>query len=129
MDVTSPTEKFSHPVPQKTCKDSSGWPETGHYLLPKVQISFHAAVEYIWTRESKTEKETSINIYFAPLQLLSFSKTGRIHLSFMFMMNSPLQSMVVVTSTHFTLELHWKYQYSQEKYQEAGASIEILLLK
>lgn len=43
-------------------------------------------------------------------------------------MTSTLQSMVVVTSTHFTLELHWKCQYSLEKYQEAGASMEILPL-
>lgn len=110
-----------------TCKDSGGWclTDTRHYLLPELQIP--VAVEHIWTRESKKEK--SINIYLISLQLLSFSKTYRIHLSFIFMITSTLQSMVVVTSTHFTLELHWKCQYSLEKYQEAGASMEILPLK
>lgn len=102
---------------RETCKDSSGLclTDTSHYLLPKLQISFHAAVEYIWTRESKKE-ETSINIYVASLQLLSFSKTYGIHLSLLLLMTSTLQSMVVVTPTHFTLELHWKCQYLLEKY-------------
>lgn len=82
--VPSPT-KFSHLVLQETCKVSSGWclADTGHYLLSKLQVPFHAAVEYIRARESKKENETSINICFASLQLLSFSKTCR-SLSFLF---------------------------------------------
>lgn len=45
------------------------------------------------------------------------------------MMTSSLQAMAVVTPTHYTFELHWKCQYSLEKYQEAEASMEILPLK
>lgn len=117
---------------QETCKDSSGWclTYTGHYFIPKLHVSFHAAaaVEYIWTAESK-KKETSTNIWVSSLQLLLLSRTCRIHLSSVFMMTSSLQSMAVATPTHYTFEMHWKCQHSLEKYQEAGASMEILPLK